>query len=62
MIHTETFFFKKYDGKYGKDAKCNDFLHHLQLPKVKRTSVFLKPNSVGRNLKTIFKKSDAPTY
>lgn len=62
MIHTETFFLEKYNGKYREDTKCNDFLHHLQLPKVKRTSVFLKPNSVGRNLKTIFKKSYAPTY
>lgn len=43
MIHTETFFFKKYDRKYGKDAKCNDFLHHLQLPKVKGPPFSLNP-------------------
>src|SRR5690606_13334225 len=50
-------------GERGEDYKhhqCNNLLNNFQLYQREYTSVPLKTNPVGRNLKAIFKKGDQP--
>ena len=45
------------DRKYGE---CDHFLDHLQLEKVKGSSILFTTGAVTRNLKNIFEKCDEP--
>ena len=61
MIESEGLGFKENeceDGEYGK-REC--FLYDFKLPQIKRTAICHVAKPVSRHLKTIFKKSNAPT-
>lgn len=61
VIHPEAFVFEKKHSKQGKNRERDHFLYDFQLPQVERTAIFRIAHSVGRHLKDIFKKGDAPT-
>jgi hypothetical protein len=51
---------KKDERKNGKYDKGDDFLDHFQLNEGKGAAFLVEADAVGRHLKTVFKKSDAP--
>lgn len=61
MVHLQRLGSKEERGKNHKYQQSNYLLNHLQLNKCKGASHLPESNSVGRNLKTIFKKSYEPT-
>lgn len=60
MIPAESFRLEKQDRKSCKDSQRNNFLDYLELPKIERTAVFRVTDPIGRDLKTILKKCNAP--
>ena len=52
--------FKGNHRKNGKYSKRYYLLNHLQLHDIKRTATVFKSQTIGRNLQTIFKKSNRP--
>ena len=53
--------FENNKGEQHKDDERNGFLNSFELNDIERSAIFFEANSVGRNLKQVFEKSEAPT-
>jgi len=60
MIPMEVLPLEQYVGYNGKHTKADTFLNDFQLNERKWASVFLKADTVGRNLTTILEKGYPP--
>ena len=61
MIPLKRFVLAEKQHEGGEDDKRDYLLNHFQLPQRERPPVFDAADPVGRNLKTVFEQSDAPT-
>lgn len=61
MVDGEGLVFEKHEHENREDGQRKEFLNHLELPKVERTTVLEKTDAVRRNHKTVFNERNAPT-
>lgn len=61
MIPTKSFAFEYQRSDNNKNTQADNLLYDFELDKREWTSIFDIPYSIGRNLKTVFKKSNTPT-
>lgn len=61
MVPGDLFAFKNQQAKKDKNGYGNGFLNDFELQQTKRPAIALKTDTVGRHLKTILKKGNAPT-
>ena len=61
MIPFKRLVLKKEKYEYRKHDQRYRFLKYFQLPQAERPAGYVAADAVCRNLKAVFKKSDAPT-
>lgn len=61
VVPPERFIFEKQQRKSNKNHQRNNLLNNLKLNQRKRATIRFEPDSVGRNLQQVLKKSNTPT-
>jgi len=60
VVPPEGFCLKKHKGEGGKHHQGDYFLYHFQLDQGEGASIVFIAHTVGRDLKQVFKKGNAP--
>ena len=61
MVDSQCLAFEDEDGDQGEDRQRDEFLDHLELPQVKRTTIPNIADSIGRNHEGVFRQRNPPT-
>ena len=61
MVDREGLLLEKYQHEDGEDGQRDEFLDHLKLPQVERTTILDEADAVGGHHETVFNQGDAPT-